>query len=133
MIGPLIIPKPKPPADLVYLIAHAPAEIPDWFEPEMEPAPQCHHYTKICSTDEVKAEVRSYIRPTYMYSPGEAAGPEYNELSEEAKRVVDLMDEQRVKADEWKGENRKQRVLQWPVYWAKQMLELAVRPCDTDQ
>ncbi|MCG8431789.1 MAG: hypothetical protein MJA29_11530 [Candidatus Omnitrophica bacterium] len=80
-----------------YFIAHAPASPPDWFQPKMDPMPTSHglEYCEGCMEE--------------SDCLGNADCDEINDIIE-ARHV-------------WEKEERKQKSLQWPIFWADAMLE----------
>ena len=93
-----------------YFIAHAPATPPEWFAPVMPTA--C---PEALSPKQIEDK---QVRHDVNFSIASHTQPE----TEEGRRfLVDMKAaEARIKA--WTIERSRQQSLQWPVYWADQML-----------
>ena len=98
--------------DLLYLMAHAPAEPPDWFEPAIEPPPPSAKHP-INPTDQEREELRGLGD---WLSPEEATCPRVKAYGAE-------LDAARIAYAAWKSRYYRERYLQWPRAWAEEMLK----------
>jgi len=79
-----------------YFIAHAPTEPWDWFEPVMPPAPK------------PTPQKNFYGDCRHL--------PEYLQYQQDIANARDEI-------GKWDKEKERQRMIQWPIFWADTMLE----------
>jgi hypothetical protein len=92
-----------------YFIAHAPADIPNWFNPVMRPCPAVPSHTQIAD-DATRQDV--VIAMDCGTDPETPAGQAWIEQRNEAATAQEA----------WQHEFRRERYLQWPAAWADLML-----------
>ena len=102
--------------DLLYLIAHAPQTIPDWFKPEIRarPTPKLH-------PREVYADVQRYYddEADEWFDKGAVADAFKIKIKEDIERYVAFREDN----EKWYYEYDAQRSVQWPIFWAKEVLK----------
>lgn len=83
----------------VYLAAHAPHNVPEWFKasvPEIPKKPEGAEYCKTCKTDTGDCENTASCRAAHQH---------------------------REQENEWRENKKRQTLLQWPLFWADSQLE----------
>ena len=96
-----------------YFIAHAPAEVPEWFLATM--TWEC---PLVPSWDAMTLDQRNAVEQLDFYDderdfPGRAEAAEWVRKREEATKGQEA----------WQAEFRRECTLQWPLYWADEMLK----------
>lgn len=91
-----------------WFMAHAPAEPPEWFFPTMRPCPEVPSVHRIADL-----EFRRRVMD-WMDGGGD------DQQAEAWSKAQDSMVEQQ---EQWQAEFRKELTLQWPGYWADEMLK----------
>lgn len=86
-----------------YFIAHAPSEPWGFFEPDMPPFPE--------EPTELPKHYQVHIADLTI------------EERQELNRYVQVMSEWQERAAQWHKDWSRQRLIQWPKYWAKLMIE----------
>jgi hypothetical protein len=119
---------------LDYYAAHAPAEPPKWWKPEMEK--QIFHPLALkyhLATEEEKAWLGYYNDENDEWFDNPEQFPEYfkeNEVppnipqhfKEKIARLVKEIEAANIAAHEWQEREKYERLVQWPFYYATQML-----------
>lgn len=81
-----------------YFAAHAPAEIPEWFEPKMPPVPKKDPKWKWCEGCNADSDC------------------DHNADCEQLRLTQDAL-------TAWRDEEERQKVFQWPAAWADMVLK----------
>lgn len=95
-----------------YFIAHAPTEVPTWFEPEVCPAPTEPEKPEF--TDAQRSQLNGW-RNDYVQA---------KDIKDEAVRAYALELEAHKKAMRGHAAHiERERILQWPGYWADEQIK----------
>lgn len=103
---------------LDYYIAHAPADPQPWFQPVMEAAPAAVEMPR----DMTQGERDEYYRWVDGYADVQGM---------KCPRVIAYavaVEARQKRAAAWDAEYEKQRYVQWPLAWAKEMLKAREQP-----
>jgi hypothetical protein len=100
----------------LYLIAHAPQTIPAWFQPEIRKPPG-----RIAYPVNVFSEVKKY------WDDENYAWLDKGQVSQERKVEIEeymvKFQQNNQDNDAWYNELAIQRSVQWPIFWAKEVLK----------
>lgn len=94
---------------LDYHAAHAPREIPAWFEPEMPPRPTIPH-------DDRLNEIWKAADGEEEFLDGKQYGPEVWEYFERKNDAL-------IARNEWDKAKARAELVQWPYAWARLQIE----------
>lgn len=98
--------------DRLYLAAHAPHQIPDNYHPKMPPAPVVPHYSTIEDLD---------VRDDVATALASSSDP----VTEAGKRWMEQWSAACSALHEWHSEMARQRIYQWPLFWADNVMRAA--------
>ena len=97
-------------SDFLYLVAAAPHEIPDWFEPDLPPRPEPLSARDALDDDQF-----------HEYT-GLGDWLERHDVSQEVLVVADAQAARNKEIEAWRNNAAKERYFQWPRYWARETL-----------
>lgn len=107
----------------VYLAAHAPAQVPDWFEPELPPAPAIMALSKaveqVCGYSALSDEDRQRLQDWARNSSKAVLDDHLEPFARAATEAWKASDEAHTKGDR---DRKMARCIAWAWYWADQMI-----------
>ena len=120
---------PKLPSGLTkleYFIAHAPTEIPGWFQPHMREAPESVPYLKNVfgkGSDHPMSEIfkKHFNSETEEWEDPENVVPE--ELKKEVADHIYKIDQYLAQDKRWNVDRNIEYHIQWPIFWATEMMK----------
>lgn len=97
-----------------YFIAHAPAEVPGWFRPVVPPRPETPDIRRLSPEDQRR------FKEDYLDHSYDSCSPELVAYGEDMNRWTKAV-------NSWDTEYTRQKALQWPVFWADQVIATSRR------
>lgn len=100
-----------------YFIAHAPEKPWSWFKPNLSTEKPKFPEEKVLFEGLSEEQIMNF--KVWRYDPCY----ELQKESPEFKNAIELIDQHHKAAEDWEKEYLQQKDIQWPAFWAEQMLK----------
>lgn len=117
---------------LDYFIAHAPAQPPNWWKPEMDKQPVRIMFLKTHFTDaQEQTWLGFYDTDENQWYDTEADLADMNvttspnipqSFKDKVAELVKKIEDSRIAIQEWEQKEQYERLIQWPLWWATQIM-----------